>query len=72
MSFLNQLKEENDSRKYFMINLHERMLPTSAGGGGGGGGPTRDLLVSSRTRNESEKNRRNKKITFPLYPYLQG
>ena len=29
---------ENDRRKYFMINLHERMLPTSAGGGGGGGG----------------------------------
>ena len=22
---------ENDRRKYFMINLHERMLPTSAG-----------------------------------------
>ena len=31
MSFLNQLKGENDRRKYFMINLHERMLPTSAG-----------------------------------------
>ena len=31
MPFLNQWKGENDSRKYFMINLHERMLPTSAG-----------------------------------------
>ena len=31
MPFLNQRKGENDSRKYFMINLHERMLPTSAG-----------------------------------------
>ena len=29
--FLNQRKGENDRRKYFMINLHERMLPTSAG-----------------------------------------
>ena len=24
-------KRENDRRQYFMINLHERMLPTSAG-----------------------------------------
>ena len=31
MPFLNQRKGENDRRKYFMINLHERMLPTSAG-----------------------------------------
>ena len=31
MPFLNQRKGENDHRKYFMINLHERMLPTSAG-----------------------------------------
>ena len=29
--FLNQQKGENDRRKYFMINFHERMLPTSAG-----------------------------------------
>ena len=29
--FLNQRKGENDRRKYFMINLHERILPTSAG-----------------------------------------
>ena len=44
LPFLNQRKGENDRRKYFMINLHERMLPTSAGV------KTRDLLVSSRTR----------------------
>ena len=31
MPFVNQWKGENDFRKYFMINLHERMLPTSAG-----------------------------------------
>ena len=31
MPFLNQRKGENDRKKYFMINLHERMLPTSAG-----------------------------------------
>ena len=31
MPFLNQQKGENDRIKYFMINLHERMLPTSAG-----------------------------------------
>ena len=31
LPFLNQRKGENDRRKYFMINLHERMLPTSAG-----------------------------------------
>ena len=31
MPFLNQRKGENDRRKYFMINLHERMLSTSAG-----------------------------------------
>ena len=31
LPFLNQRKGENDHRKYFMINLHERMLPTSAG-----------------------------------------
>ena len=31
MPFLNQRKGENDRRKYFMINLRERMLPTSAG-----------------------------------------
>ena len=29
--FLNQQKGENDRRKYFMINLHERMLLTLAG-----------------------------------------
>ena len=28
---MNQRKGENDYRKYFMINLHETMLPTSAG-----------------------------------------
>ena len=27
LPFLNQRKEENDCRKYFMISLHERMLP---------------------------------------------
>ena len=31
LSFWNQWKGENDCRNYFMINLHERMLPTSAG-----------------------------------------
>ena len=31
LPFLNQLKGENDRRKYFTINLHERMLPTLAG-----------------------------------------
>ena len=31
LPFLNQRKGENDRRKYFMINLHERMWPTSAG-----------------------------------------
>ena len=31
LPFLNQRKGENDRRKYFMIYLHERMLPTSAG-----------------------------------------
>ena len=31
LPFLNQWKGENDRRKYFLINLHERMLPTSAG-----------------------------------------
>ena len=31
LPFLNQRKEENDHRKYFMINLHERMLLTSVG-----------------------------------------
>ena len=30
MPFLNQQKGENDRRKYFMINLYERMLPKSA------------------------------------------
>ena len=31
LPFLNQRKGENDRRKYFTINLHERMLPTSVG-----------------------------------------
>ena len=31
LPFLNQWKGENDRRKYFMINLQERMLPTLAG-----------------------------------------
>ena len=31
LPFLNQQKGKNDHRKYFMINLHERMLPTSVG-----------------------------------------
>ena len=31
MSFLNQQKGENDHRKYFMINLPERMLPEPEG-----------------------------------------
>ena len=30
LSFLNQRKGENERRKYFMINLHERMLPGPA------------------------------------------
>ena len=30
MSFLNQRYEENDRRKYFMINLYDRMLPDPA------------------------------------------
>ena len=38
-------KGENDRRKYFMINLHEKTL---------GGGWTRDLLVSSRTAHPTE------------------
>ena len=37
LPYLNQLKGENDHRKYFMINLHERMLPTRQG-------QTRNLL----------------------------
>ena len=35
LPFLNQQKEENDRRKYFMIDLYERMLLTGGGGGGG-------------------------------------
>ena len=31
LSVLNQRKRENDRRKYFMINLQERVLPDSAG-----------------------------------------
>ena len=31
LPFLNQRKGENDHRKYFTINLHERMLPTLEG-----------------------------------------
>ena len=31
LPFLNQRKGENDRRKYFMINVHERMLPTLVG-----------------------------------------
>ena len=31
MLSLNQLKEENDRRKYFMINFHARILPDMAG-----------------------------------------
>ena len=31
MPFLNQQKGKNDHIKYFMINLHERMLPDLAG-----------------------------------------
>ena len=31
MPFLNQQKGENDRRKYFIINLHERMLPDPPG-----------------------------------------
>ena len=34
---------QNDRRKYFMIDFHERMLPTR------GRGRTRKLLISSRT-----------------------
>ena len=31
MPFLNQQNEENDRRKYLIINLHERILPRPAG-----------------------------------------
>ena len=31
LPFFNQWKGENDRSKYFVINLHERILPTSAG-----------------------------------------
>ena len=41
--FLNQWKGENDRRKYPMIKLHERMLPTRRG-------RTSNLLITSRTR----------------------
>ena len=30
LAFLNQQNGESDRRKYFMINLHERMLPDPA------------------------------------------
>ena len=43
LHFLNQRKGENDRRKYFMINLHERMLPTQRGS-------NCNLLITSRTR----------------------
>ena len=43
-------KGENDCRKYFMINLHEKMLGSLLGRGGkGGGGQTCNLLITSRT-----------------------
>ena len=41
LPFLNQQKGENDRRKYFMINIHEWMLPTWQG-------QTRNLLITSR------------------------
>ena len=31
LPFLNQLRRENDRRKYFMMNLNKRMLPDPAG-----------------------------------------
>ena len=43
LPFLNQLKGGTACRKYLMINLHERMLPTLAGG------RTCNLLINSRT-----------------------
>ena len=42
--FFYQQKEENDHRKYFMINLHERMLPNPRGD------QARYLLITSRSR----------------------
>ena len=45
LPFLNKQKRENDRRKYFMVNLHERMLLTWAGVVGQTRGL--DLLVSS-------------------------
>ena len=62
--FLNQRKGENDRRKYFMINLHERMLPPSRG-------RTRDLLVSSRTAHPTEPPRPAKKINSGTFTHLE-
>ena len=51
LPFLNQRKGENDRRKYFMINLHERILLIRRG-------RTRNLLITSRPRiQESHRGR---------------
>ena len=49
LPFLNQRKGENDRRKYFIINLHERMLPNPAGSN-----PER-LITSQMSINKVEK-----------------
>ena len=59
LPFLNQRKGENDRRKYFTINLHERMLPTSVGVEPG------DLLVSSRTAHPTQPPRPAQKNIVP-------
>ena len=45
LPFLNQRKGENSRRKYFRVNLHERMLRP-------GEGRTRNPLITSRTRTQ--------------------
>ena len=43
LSFLNQWKRKNNCRKYFIINLHKRMLPDP------NGDQTQDLLITGWT-----------------------
>ena len=78
MPFLNQQKGENDRRKYFMINLYKRMLPTRRGLNLQPPDILSDAHPTEPLRPVSQKccdEMRNSKISIPVLfdflPYLE-
>ena len=81
LPFLNQLKRENDHRKYFTINLHERMLQAQRGSNQWPSdyqsdaqptGPPRPAHILTFTHSLGIFSRRQIDDIFLIFPRKQG